>query len=67
MQIRVDIKMLEKAAFVTHVFIAIVLFAVVIHLNKLDFMTHAETESEIFADAYTSTCLLSEFNAFTSL
>jgi hypothetical protein len=67
MQMRVDIKMLEKAAFVTHVFIAIVLFAVVIHLNYPEFMTHAASESEIFADAYTSTCLLSEFNACSSL
>ena len=41
MQMRVDIKMLEKAAFVMHVFVAIVLFAVVIHLNYPEFMTHA--------------------------
>jgi hypothetical protein len=67
MQMRVDMKVLEKTAFVMHVFVAIVLFAVVIHRNYPELMTHAAYESEIFADAYTSTCLLSELNACTAL
>jgi len=67
MQMRVDMKVLEKTAFVMHVFVAIVLFAVVIHRNYPELLTHAAYESEIFADAYTSTCLLSELNACTAL
>jgi hypothetical protein len=64
---RVHIKAVEKAAFLMHVVLAVVLFGIVVHLDYPDIIEKTLFEPQSLVDTYSSACLLPEMNACGSI